>query len=48
MEMVKDVYYGNTLRKSYSKHGDIIELGKTKLMFVPFSSDAFDWDWTQE
>lgn len=29
------------------KHGDIIELGKTKLMFVPFSSDAFDWDWTQ-
>ncbi len=30
------------------KHGDIIELGKTKLMFVPFSSDAFDWDWTQE
>lgn len=30
------------------KRGDIIELGKTKLMFVPFSSDAFDWDWTQE
>ena len=29
------------------QHGDIIELGKTKLMFVPFSSDAFDWDWTQ-
>lgn len=30
------------------KRGDIIELGKTKLMFVPFSSDAFDWDWTRE
>lgn len=30
------------------KHGDIIELGKTKLMFVPFSSETFDWDWTQE
>ena len=26
MEMVKDVYYGNTLRKSYSKHGDISEM----------------------
>ena len=29
-------------------HGDTIELGKTKLMFIPFSSEAFDWDWTQE
>ena len=28
--------------------GDVIELGKTKLMFVPFSSDAFDWNWTEE
>ena len=31
-----------------SSCGDVIELGKTKLMFVPFSSDAFDWNWTEE
>ena len=30
------------------KHGDVIELGKTKLMFVPFSSDTFDWNWSEE
>ena len=30
------------------KQGDVIELGKTKLMFVPFSSDTFDWNWSEE
>lgn len=30
------------------KRGDMIELGKTKLMFVPFSDETFDWDWSEE
>lgn len=25
------------------KHGDVIELGATKLMFVPLCSDSFNW-----
>lgn len=27
------------------KHGDIIEIGKTKLMFIPLCGENFHWDW---
>lgn len=27
------------------KHGDIIEVGKTKLMFIPLCGEKFHWDW---
>lgn len=27
------------------KSGDRIEISKTTLMFIPLSSDSFDWDW---
>ena len=39
MEMVKDVYYGNTLRKSYSKHGDIIEMPN----LLKIQKDSYEW-----
>lgn len=27
------------------KHGDTIEIGKTKLMFIPLCGEKFHWDW---
>lgn len=27
------------------KHGDVIEIGKTKLMFIPLCGEKFHWDW---
>ena len=39
MEMVKDVYYGNTLRKSYSKHGDIIDMPN----LLKIQKDSYEW-----
>ncbi|MBQ9211533.1 MAG: FHA domain-containing protein [Clostridia bacterium] len=27
------------------KQGDVIEISKTRLMFIPLSSESFDWDW---
>lgn len=30
------------------KHGDIIEIGKTKLMFIPLCGEKFHWDWGEE
>ena len=39
MEMVKDVYYGNTLRKSYSKHGDSLEMPN----LLKIQKDSYEW-----
>ena len=36
------------LATSPLKHGDRLELGKTKLMFVPLSGPDFDWNWAEE
>ncbi|MCM1298479.1 MAG: FHA domain-containing protein [Firmicutes bacterium] len=30
------------------KQGDIIEVGKTKLIFIPLCGDSFHWDWGEE
>ena len=39
MEMVKDVYFGKTLRKSYSKHKDILEIPN----LLKIQKDSFEW-----
>lgn len=30
------------------KHGDVIEIGKTKLMFIPLCGENFHWNWGDE
>ena len=39
MEMVKDVYYGKTLRKSYSKHEEILEIPN----LLKIQKDSYEW-----
>lgn len=39
MEMVKDVYYGKTLRKSYSKHEEILEIPN----LLRIQKDSYEW-----
>ncbi len=39
MEMVKDVYYGKTLRKSYAKHEDILEIPN----LLKIQKDSYEW-----
>lgn len=37
--MVKDVYYGKTLRKSYSRHPDVLEMPN----MLKIQKDSYDW-----
>ncbi len=39
MEMVKDVYFGKTLRKSYSKHDEILEIPN----LLKIQKDSYEW-----
>ncbi len=39
MEMVKDVYYGKTLRKSYQKHKEILEMPN----LLKIQKDSYEW-----
>ena len=39
MEMVKDVYYGKTLRKSYSKHPEILQMPN----MLKIQKDSYQW-----
>jgi len=39
MEMVKDVYYGKTLRKSYSKHNEILQMPN----MLKIQKDSYQW-----
>ena len=39
MEMVKDVMYGKTLRKSFSKHDEILEMPN----LLKIQRDSYDW-----
>ena len=39
MEMVKDVYYGKTLRKSYSKHEEVLDIPN----LLKIQKDSYEW-----
>ena len=39
MEMVKDVYYGKTLRKSYSRHPEILQMPN----MLKIQKDSYEW-----
>ena len=39
MEMVRDVYFGKTLRKSYSKHDEILEIPN----LLRIQKDSYEW-----
>ena len=39
MDLVKDIYYGKTLRKSYAKHDEILELPN----LLKIQKDSYEW-----
>ncbi len=39
MNMVNDVYFGKTLRKSYAKHKDVLEIPN----LLKIQKDSYEW-----